>query len=99
MACGILIVMKKMTLYLTDDMHRGLKDAARRTGKSEAQMIRESVAAYLADQPRSYPRSIGIASSGRIPAETAKDWIHAQWDRETASHEPAVGKRTSVADA
>lgn len=77
--------MKKTTLYLSESMQRELKDAARRTGKSEALVIREALAAYLVKQGRMRPRSLGIVEDGTLPAEEAKAWVRGEWSRRGAS--------------
>ena len=79
--------MKKTTVYLQDDLYRQLKDTARRTGQSEALMIREALAAYLVQQARPWPKSIGMVSDGTIDAAAVKDWIHTQWDKKWAERD------------
>lgn len=68
--------MKKTTLYLPEEMQRGLKDAAKRTGKSEALMIREALAEYLVKQARPWPKSIGMFSGdGSFDARNTKAFL------------------------
>lgn len=74
--------MEKTTLYLTADLQRALKDAARRSGRPQAELVRDALTEYLAKQPKPRPRSIGMANSGEIPATEVKAWIRAQRDRE-----------------
>jgi predicted transcriptional regulator len=83
MAYGKLLpAMEKTTLYLPTELQRALKDAARRSGRPQAELVRDALTQYLAEQPRPMPRSIGMANSGEIPATEVKAWIRAQRDRE-----------------
>lgn len=72
--------MEKTTLYLTSTLQAELRDLARRTGRSQAELIREAVAAYVSTAERPWPRSIGIAHSGKVPATEAKARVRALWD-------------------
>lgn len=74
--------MEKTTGYLTADLQRALKDAARQSGRPQAELVRDALTEYLAKQPKPRPRSIGVANSGEIPATEVKAWIRAQRDRE-----------------
>ncbi|MGH2830703.1 MAG: ribbon-helix-helix protein, CopG family [Actinomycetota bacterium] len=64
--------MEKTTLYLPSDLQAGLRSAARRTGKPQAQIVREAVEKYLADLPADFPASIGLAKQGD-PSWDARD--------------------------
>jgi hypothetical protein len=74
--------MEKTTLYLTEELQAELRALARRTGRPQAELIREAVASYVAAAERPLPRSIGIARSGTLRAADAKAWVRAEWDRE-----------------
>jgi len=55
------------------------------TGASKSELIRRAIReSYGGEQSaaRRRPRSIGIVSSGRIPAAEAKQWVRREWDRE-----------------
>jgi hypothetical protein len=72
----------KTTLYLTDGLRRALKDAARRQGRPQAELVREALERYLQEQPRPWPKSIGMISDGTLDASTIKDWIRENWTKD-----------------
>ena len=74
--------MDKTTLYLPNDMKRELEAVARRSGRAQADIVREALARYLANQPRQLPRSLGAASDGTLDAAHIKDWIRENWIKE-----------------
>jgi predicted transcriptional regulator len=56
----------KTTVYLPAGDYRRLQALAREKGSSAASMVRDAVSAYAAKhRPRSAPRSLGAAHSGR----------------------------------
>lgn len=85
--------MEKTTLYLTEELQAGIRDLARRSGRPQAELIREAVAEYVSRAERPWPRSIGIARSGTLPATDAKRWVHAEWDREDAERRRGVAPK------
>ena len=74
-----LMSMDKTTLYLPYQLRRALRDAARRTGRAQADLVREALELYLAQQPRPWPKSVGAAADGTLDARDSEDWLHAQW--------------------
>lgn len=60
--------MQKTTLYLTEAIQYELKEAARRTGRSEAEIVREALSTYLAAQVRPLPASIGVGQDKDLAA-------------------------------
>jgi metal-responsive CopG/Arc/MetJ family transcriptional regulator len=56
--------MHKTTIYLPDDIRRGLDSAARETGRSQAELIRTALHDYLGGRPSPWPASIGRHRSG-----------------------------------
>ena len=56
----------KTTVYLDAADYAELKSAARRQGRTAAELVREAVAQYAARtrQPDDFPRCIGASSSG-----------------------------------
>jgi len=74
--------MEKTTLYLTNDLQRGLRDLSRRTKRPQAELVREALATYLGAQEHPWPSSIGSATSdGTVEAKDARGWVHEQWSR------------------
>ena len=71
--------MEKTTLYLPTELQASLRALARRTGRSQANLIREALETYVAGQERPRPKSIGIAGDGSLDAADAKRWVHERW--------------------
>lgn len=72
--------MEKTTLYLTDELHAILRETARRTGRRQAEVVREALTEYLIDRPRPKPRSIGLGSDAELSAADSEAWLEAQWN-------------------
>lgn len=73
--------MAKTTLYLPDSLHDALQALAKRTGRSQADMIREALGAYLAQQEeqRVLPRSVGAVCVPEVQAADAEEWLAEHW--------------------
>lgn len=76
--------MEKTTLYLPTDLQVSLRDLSRRTGRPQAEIIREALASYVAGQDRPWPSAIGSAASGGVPARDSAAWLREQWSRPDA---------------
>ncbi len=61
--------MEKITLYLPRDLWVALRDVARRSGRPQAEIIREALAAYLQQPARPMPRSLGLGDNADLHAE------------------------------
>lgn len=79
MAYGIVGTLNKTTIYLPDELHRSLQAAARRTGKSQAHLIREAVEGFLEEDDRPRLRSIGVGEDAELDARHAKEWLREHW--------------------
>jgi predicted transcriptional regulator len=71
--------MEKTTLYLPSDLQHTLRALSRRTGRPQAELIREALEAYVSTQERPRPASIGAAQDGSLEARDAKAWVRKQW--------------------
>ena len=70
----------KTTVYLPDDIRAGIEDAARDAGRSQAELIREALRAYLSSRPPSWPQSFGRhRSGGAFAARDDEDVLAAHW--------------------
>ena len=76
--------MQKTTLYLPSDLQRALKDVARRTGRRQADIVREALEVFLREQKPLFPRSIGIGEDTELAARDCKAWLEAEWGRRWA---------------
>ncbi len=68
----------KTTVYLSDEQHRGLRALACRTGRPQAELIREATADLLEKEPRSNLRSIGIVEDPGLTGEEGEAWLEAK---------------------
>lgn len=71
--CGSLRFVVKTTIYLPDDLHRDLKQAAKERGTSEAELIRTAVRHELLGAPagqaeRAQRRARLLAAMGTLDA-------------------------------
>jgi hypothetical protein len=71
--------MSKTTLYLPIELQAALREEARRTGVSQADLVRQALQALLAGRDKPRPRSIGVASAGSLAARDSEAWIRETW--------------------
>jgi predicted transcriptional regulator len=71
--------MEKTTLYLPADLRGLLKEAARRTGRPEAVIVREALRSYLQQQGRPAPRSLGLGENAELSGRESEAWLKAHW--------------------
>ena len=79
MAYGIMRDMEKTTVYLSGEIRRGLEDASRRSGRPQAELIREALDAYLARQRRRKPKSIGVVNMPGLNLSERKRELREEW--------------------
>jgi predicted transcriptional regulator len=80
--------MVKTTIYLPDDLHRGLKQAAKERGTSEAALVRTAVRHELLGMPadqaaRAQRRARLLAAMGKLDSSVYPggylDELRAEW--------------------
>jgi hypothetical protein len=81
MAYTLAMAMGKTTLYLPSDLQRTLRETARRTGRRQADIVREALDLFLRQQHRPLPRSIGIGEDTELAARDSEAWLEAEWGR------------------
>lgn len=74
--------MNKTTLYLPDETQRRLRDLAKRTGRPQADLVRQALERYLAVNRSSLPGSIGVGADEGLSGRDSEEWLHANWRRE-----------------
>ena len=74
--------MEKTTLYLPPALRRALKELARREGRSQAEVIREALAAYLEKKSRPVPKSLGLGEDENLAGKDAEAWLERAWEAE-----------------
>jgi predicted transcriptional regulator len=72
---------EKTTLYLPDDLHRALKEHARRSGRPQAALVREALQAYLEGTTWPQPKSIGAGADNDLTARQSDEWLTREWGR------------------
>jgi predicted transcriptional regulator len=79
--------MKRTSVFLTEDLERLLREAARRTHRPQAEVIRDALELYFQAQPRSWPRSVGMGENSdlTVTSENVKDWVRETWLQETGA--------------
>jgi hypothetical protein len=71
--------MTKTTLYLPDELLLTFRRLARRTGRSQAELMREALQGYADDQDPPRLRSLGIAKRASIHGDEVEDWLEANY--------------------
>lgn len=71
--------MTKTTLYLPRDLQRALRDEAKRSGESQAELVRAALAQFLGARDRPRPASIGVAADGTLGARDTEQWLRDTW--------------------
>lgn len=85
----------RTTIYLTPEQRRRLRDAARRTGRRQADLIRAALDAYLAEVPATRPRSIGVGEDAGLDASASEAWLRERWGAGPGGPPKRVGQRGS----
>lgn len=71
--------MEETTVSIPDDIKRPLKVSAKRLRVTEAQIIREALAAYVAVEPRELPSVFRSESDGTVNSENYQEWLAENW--------------------
>lgn len=71
--------MEKTTVYLPPELQVELRAAAKRLGKPQAQIVRDAVAAYVADLPDWFPKGCGIGEDATLDARDLERVLDAEW--------------------
>jgi Arc/MetJ-type ribon-helix-helix transcriptional regulator len=81
MAYGNCRPTEKTTLYLPAELHRALKEHAHRSGRSQAELVREALESYLEEMAWPPPGSIGAGEDDSVSARESEDWLTREWGR------------------
>jgi plasmid stability protein len=71
--------MNKTTLYLPDELHSGLRVAAKQSGKPQADLVRAALREYLGRLARPTPASIGAGEDQSLAGRDTEDWLEKEW--------------------
>lgn len=78
--------MSKTTLYLPVDLQQALRAEARRSGASQADLVRQALETFLRGRERPLPKSIGIVSDGTLQARDIEQWLRETWVDHIVDH-------------
>jgi hypothetical protein len=67
--------MRKTTVYLPTDMKLRLAEIAVQTGRSEAESIREAIAALIERHQHPIPEIFGSVVGGLVSGAESEDWL------------------------
>jgi metal-responsive CopG/Arc/MetJ family transcriptional regulator len=73
---------EKTTLYLPSELLQELRQAAQRTGQSQADIVRAALRAYLQEEAAPpEPKSFGAGEDLGVTGEESETWLEREWDR------------------
>jgi predicted DNA-binding protein len=72
---------EKTTLYLPEDLQRALRTEARRSGRPQAELVRDALRAYLGDRAKPKLRSIGAGEDSELSGRDSESWLAREWGR------------------
>lgn len=76
---GTLYPMLKTTVYLPERVQQALADAARHSGRPQAELIRAALESYLDRIPRPELLSIGIVDDPSVTGRDSEEWLRRHW--------------------
>ena len=71
--------MDKTTLYLPDELHRGLRVAAKQSGRPQADLVRDALREYLGRLARPTLASVGVGEDRDLAGRDTEDWLEGEW--------------------
>ena len=72
---------KKTTLYLPEDLAIALRETARRSGLSQADIVREALRRHLAEHGRPALSSVGAGEDAELSGAETEAWLQGEWSR------------------
>lgn len=73
--------MQKTTLYLPDETQRRLRELAKRSGRAQADLIRQALDRYLGTEAQALPTSVGSGEDATLSGRDSGDWLRSNWGR------------------
>ena len=74
--------MNKTTVYVPDDLQRQLREISRRTGRPQADLLREALSEYLSARGRPKLKSLGVGSDTGVAARDSEAWLREHWEKD-----------------
>jgi hypothetical protein len=78
-ARGGAVAMKKRTVYFSEEMAAEVKIRARQERRTQAAVIREALAVYLADTKGTLPSFVGMVSDGSFSGADDETYLAEHW--------------------
>ncbi len=72
---------EKTTLYLSRSLQARLRESARLTGRSQAEVVRDALERHLEEQPLPRLGVIGIGDDPELDARDSEAWLAREWGR------------------
>ncbi len=69
----------RTSFYLQAEIQQGLRQAARRLGKTQTLIVQEALADYLGKIERPQFTAIGKGEDAELGAGEAKQWVRRRW--------------------
>lgn len=63
------------------DLHRALKQIARRKGKAQAELLREALEEYLHGKSPPRPRSVGMGEDDALSRRDSEKSLNTAWEQ------------------
>jgi hypothetical protein len=76
---GVEAAMRKITIYLDEELAFAIKDIAAREGRHEAEIIREGLAQYVAGKQRPLPSFVGMVSDATVQGKDDEAYLEEHW--------------------
>ena len=71
--------MATTAIELPPDLQAALEDFARRSGRTEVEVVREAIEKLLQAQRRPRPRSFGMGDDSELNGVDTEGWLKANW--------------------
>jgi predicted transcriptional regulator len=66
-------------IELSDELEQQIADLARRTGRTESDLLQEAIAAFVQTQRAANPKSDGTIDDPDLAARDVDAWLAANW--------------------
>jgi len=70
---------ERTTVYFPSDLRSKVAALARQSGRSQAEILRDAVRAYVDRAARPRPRSLGLGDNPDISGADAESWLREYW--------------------
>ncbi|HEU5326471.1 MAG TPA: CopG family transcriptional regulator [Thermomicrobiales bacterium] len=73
--------MMKTTLDVPEKTYQAFRELAQQMGRSEAEIMREALEAYLQDHQQAQPAlcSVGVVAVPDVHGADSEDWLEQHW--------------------